>query len=373
MPAAMRVAIHTSFDALDRHLQHAWQYPQTREFQFSSQWFDALARTGLPDRAVPRLYVIDGGADGHHAIMACAVVPGERMLRSLTSFYTTEYGVATSTAEPNAKWTNAAAQAFAATVAHERPRWDALELRLLRSDDPFMAALQHALGTHAFSVRRYFQFETWHTPTAGLAYDDYFASRPSQLRNTVGRRERKLRREHSVAIRVERHPGPGLDAAIAAFDQVYRASWKQPEPCPDFIGTMARTAARCGVLRLGVLDVDSVAAAAQLWLTTPHRATIYKLAYDERFRELSVGSVLSATMFRIALDEDKVAEIDYGVGSEPYKRDWMTAVRRAEGLLAHNLKTPRGLVGALRERAAVAWHQWRPRRTAPTVAADTVT
>ena len=362
----MQVSVAHSFQELDHRWRLAWREWDVTRFQHSIAWFEVLASHGLPDGGAPRLYLVSD-AGQPVAALVCCVVPATRVLRSLTSFYTTEFGAAW--APGPASVPAAIAHAWAAAVAAERPRWDAIELRLLRSDDPLKTELELALHARGFSVRRYFQFETWFATTAAMGYDAYFAARPSQLRNTIARREKKLRREHAVDISVERNPGPALDVAIAAFEHVYRASWKQPEPCADFIAAMARAAAARGVLRLGVLRVDGAPAAAQLWLTTPTRATIYKLAYDEKYREWSVGSILSTTMFRLALDDDHVAEIDYGVGSEPYKRDWMSTTRQAEGLLAYNWRTPRGLAGALRERSAVLWNRWRHARRPPQPAA----
>lgn len=43
---------------------------------------------------------------------------------------------------------------------------------------------------------------------------------------------------------------------------------------------------------------------------------------------------------------DRISEVDYGVGSENYKRDWMTEVRRIEGLQAFNTKTNAGAARA---------------------------
>ena len=81
------------------------------------------------------------------------------------------------------------------------------------------------------------------------------------------------------------------------------------------------------------MRVDHEPAAAQIWLISGRRATIYKLAYDERFAPLSIGSILTKTMFDHVLENDGVSEIDYGVGSERYKRDWMSHSRRVIGLI----------------------------------------
>ena len=57
----------------------------------------------------------------------------------------------------------------------------------------------------------------------------------------------------------------------------------------------------------------------------------------------SPGSILSRELFRHALDVDRVEEMDYGVGSENYKKDWMSSVRRLEGMQAYNTSTITGL------------------------------
>jgi len=56
-------------------------------------------------------------------------------------------------------------------------------------------------------------------------------------------------------------------------------------------------------------------------------AYIHKLAHLEEAKSLSPGSILSAAMFRHAIDEDRVKLIDFGNGDEPYKADWMEQVR----------------------------------------------
>ena len=52
---------------------------------------------------------------------------------------------------------------------------------------------------------------------------------------------------------------------------------------------------------------------------------------------------MSREMFRHALDEDHAARIDYGVGSEAYKREWMSGVQQIFGARAYSKKTLRGI------------------------------
>ena len=52
---------------------------------------------------------------------------------------------------------------------------------------------------------------------------------------------------------------------IAAFERVYEASWKEPEPFPRFNPALMRALATEGSLRLGVLWAGTQPAAVQFW------------------------------------------------------------------------------------------------------------
>jgi hypothetical protein len=41
----------------------------------------------------------------------------------------------------------------------------------------------------------------------------------------------------------------------------------------------------------------------------------------------SPGTLLSAALFQHVIDDDKVTEIDFGTGSDGYKREWMEDMR----------------------------------------------
>ena len=67
--------------------------------------------------------------------------------------------------------------------------------------------------------------------------------------------------------------------------------------------------------------------AAQFWTCEHGEALIHKLAYDERHAKASAGTLLTHALFRHVIDKDKVDLVDYGTGSDAYKRDWMEAAR----------------------------------------------
>ena len=237
--------------------------------------------------------------------------------------------------------------ALASYIAGERPRFDAVEIQPLDVDSASFAWLVRAIKSAGFVVQTFFSFGNWYFPVKGRCFDEYLEALPSALRNTLRRKRQKLERSGRARIEIVTG-GAALEAAIEAYTKVYLASWKRPEPYPEFIPGLIRVCAEMGVLRLGLIHVDSEPAAAQLWIVHRGAALIYKLAYDERFAELSAGTILTATLMQHVLDVDKVEVVDYLSGDDTYKKDWMSVRRERWGILAMNPRTTRGLIAILR-------------------------
>jgi CelD/BcsL family acetyltransferase involved in cellulose biosynthesis len=238
-------------------------------------------------------------------------------------------------------------QALAAAIAAERPRWDIIEIQPLAQNSAEFSTMIAAFRDAGFAVQTYFSSGNWYLPVEGRTFEEYVKSLAPALRNTLRRKRKKL--EESGRARIEIVTGgERLEQAIGAYTKVYLASWKRPEPYTEFIPGLIRLCARLGVLRLGMLYVDGEAAASQLWIVHHGQALIYKLAYDERFADLSVGTVLTATLMEHVLNIDKVEEVDYLTGDDAYKKDWMSHRRERWGMLAMNPRTPRGALSIVR-------------------------
>lgn len=70
-------------------------------------------------------------------------------------------------------------------------------------------------------------------------------------------------------------------------------------------------------------------------------AYIHKLAHTEDSKPLSPGTTLSAALFAHVIDRDRVELVDFGTGDDPYKRDWMEAVRPRYRLDMYDPRNPR--------------------------------
>jgi hypothetical protein len=234
-------------------------------------------------------------------------------------------------------------RAIAQAICSETPPWNAINLKPLDPDSPVFSELVQSLRQAGMVVQTYFCHGNWYYPVLGRSYKEYLESLRSSVRNIARSKNKKL--ERTGRARVEITTGlQGLDSAIQAYQRVYAASWKIPEPYQEFVPGLIRTCAEMGWLRLGVAYIDNEPAAAQLWIVNNGTASIYKIAYDQRFKELSVGSYLTMHLMERAIDVDKVRELDYLSGDDRYKSDWMSHRRERWGILAMN---PRTFFGAL--------------------------
>ena len=85
----------------------------------------------------------------------------------------------------------------------------------------------------------------WRVDVEGQSFDDYWASRPGQLRSTFKRRAK------AAGLEIEIHDRFNPDA-WAAYEAVYQASWKPDEGSPAFLRALAAQEGAAGALRLGI-------------------------------------------------------------------------------------------------------------------------
>jgi len=221
--------------------------------------------------------------------------------------------------------------------------------------------LKQALTLAGLSTHAYFSFGNWYEPVR-QNWADYLKDRSGQLRSTIKRMGKKFASEGG-RLEVVRG-GDALEVALAAYREVYAHSWKVPEPYPDFVPSLIRLCARRGWLRLGLAWLNDKPVAAQIWIVANGRANIYKLAYDQDYKALAPGTLLTALLMEQALDLERVQQVDYLIGDVPYKAEWMSQRRERLGLVAYDPLRLRGLLGLARQAVGATWRRLRPKPAA---------
>jgi CelD/BcsL family acetyltransferase involved in cellulose biosynthesis len=316
--------------------------PLETEGPFESRlaWFDLLQRTVFPaDPGIRYVHASDGGR-----ILALLPVRIERQngvktIRALGNFYTPLFSPLIPRERGNGVLKRVLEHAM-------EGRADVLLFSPMDPDSPGFRNLLLEIKALGWIPFEFFCFGNWHLPVAG-DWQAYFASRSANLRDSIKRRTRRFLEAGGVLELVT--DAAALDEAIAAFESVYSASWKRPEPFPEFVPALIRQLAPAKALRLGIARLNGRPVAAQLWFVADRKASIYKVAYDEACAGYSPGTVLTAYLLRQAIDGDRVEEVDFLIGDDAYKKRWMTHRRERRGIVAYNPRTLMGGALLLRE------------------------
>jgi len=214
-------------------------------------------------------------------------------------------------------------------------------IRLDALDPAAARSFPDGLAAGGLVVARFRHFANWFESVHN--FSDYWNGRESRLKSTVKRKAAPLARDGRLVFEM-------IDLAAdwrrgtEIYEAIYGRSWKPAELHPHFIGALLEKMGRRGMARLGVATIEGVPAAAQIWLLSHDRATIFKLAHDPVFDRQSPGTLLTHWMLRLLHEQDGVRHVDFGRGDDSYKRLWLRFCQDREGVLAANPRTLKGLL-----------------------------
>ena len=177
----------------------------------------------------------------------------------------------------------------------------------------------------------------------GRSFDEFLASRSSNFRQQVGRRDRKLRREHEVEIRLS--DAEHLDADLDSLFRLHDERWSEGESSAfsddreRLHREFARQALERGWLRLWVLEADGEPRAVWYGFRFAQMEWYYQSGRDPEWERQSVGFVLLTHTIRQAFD-DGMLEYRLLRGGEEYKGRFATGDPGLE-----TIALPRGVLG----------------------------
>lgn len=317
----------------------------------SIPWFRNVVATSFNHNTILKIYAIEDWCEDRKPCMALAMcyqrfskgLLSPRRLMPVANYYTSLFSPIQQENTPESAEN---ISMLAGAIAADFPRWDIVDLHPMDRAHPLFDSTQRAFRLAGMAVQSYFCFGNWYLEVNGRSYHEYLHSLSGKLRNTLQRRGKKLSDSNRIHFEIY-STADGLDNRILEFEKIYNSSWKTPEPCPAFIPGLIRTCVEEGWLRLGIAYVDNQAAAAQIWIVKDEIASIYKLAHDSKYANLSVGTLLTARLMQHVIDIDRVREVDFLTGDDAYKRDWMSHRRERWGIIAFNLHTFKGIAAAI--------------------------
>jgi hypothetical protein len=353
----MKFECYSSWDQLPYSANALFEQAEKDSIFFSRAWFANVSAALDDDQAMLLACVVDSNDSKKVLAILPLVKCNGSTWYSLKHRYTTHYSLLLADDDQ---------QQVLACLAQGLSQlpFKALLLEPAADNDDRISGLQRSLETvgetDGYRCERLFRLYNWVYRVQGKSYAEYMAARPAWLRSTISRKKRKLDREHGFEIRL--FTGDEVPQAMTDYYRVYTASWKANEQYVDFLDGIVAGFSRPGWSRLAVLyvtqeDVNGRLVrgrpiAAQLWFVLHGKASIFRLAYDKAWKQYSPGSILTSFLMEYVIDIDKVEEIDFLTGNEPYKRDWMSERRELFALSCVKCGKPKGrfeqFVGSLR-------------------------
>ena len=336
------IDVYSNISQLPEKCKKLFNEPGKKNFDLGFDWFEVLEKKALARNDKVRVYALTTRDDGCDAVLPFRNPKNNNKLYSLSNFYTSLFSTFLSSSISIEKLTSLYLHLKKEGYSH-------VDLHPLDKSAPEYEMNRQALQNAGWSVFDYFCFGNWYLMLSGKNYEQYYSELPSALKNTIKRKKKKYFTNGNARIEILRDD-IDMPKAISDYESIYRASWKKAEPYPDFISTLIHNYAKKKQIRLGLVYVEDVPIAAQIWIVKEDKASIYKLAYDNNYSKYSAGTILSDCMMRYVVDEDKVNEVDYLIGDDAYKKDWMSHRRERWGIIAYNPDTFYGYVSLLNEK-----------------------
>lgn len=212
--------------------------------------------------------------------------------------------------------------------------WDIMELnRIPEQNDIFNIFVTVAEAAH-IRYRAHSCCGNWYINGINNSAA-YFANRPEDFLKQIENKKKRLHKVRDWHFKILINED-SLDHYLDLYDGIRDQSWKALEHGKVFVRSFTKHAAQKGWLRLALLFSGDIPIAAQKWLVCDKRAYIWDLIYHEDYKKYSPGSILSAELFKYVIDRDKVIEIDYLTGDEPYKKFWTPCRRERKEIMIFN-------------------------------------
>lgn len=336
LPDSQTVGSHPDIAALHDAGLIDGSFSASEDIDATPAWFDILQNTVFPGDEGVRYHYATDGKETTLLPLRFSKAGRIRTLESLGNFYTALYAPLQTAGSDGHIIGHLLASAI-----KEHGGAHVMRFAPLDCNSSAYQQLLNELRAIGWVPLTYRCFGNWFLEGKN-GWEGYLRSRSANLRSTIKRRNKDFAAAGGTLEVIS--SSENIEQAIAAFQEVYSASWKVPEPYPDFVPTLIRRMAEKGMLRLGIARLGDQAVAVQLWIVAGKKASIFKLAYHEKYAGYSPGTVLTADLLRHVIERDGVTEVDFLKGDDKYKRMWMSHRRERRGIVAYN---PTTLVGWL--------------------------
>jgi CelD/BcsL family acetyltransferase involved in cellulose biosynthesis len=334
---------------LDAGLVEAWRrLAETRENPFlTPEWNRAWHEANPEERPFLLLWLRDGELRGVLPLVSVRAAGG-RLLRFAGARRGDWFTPACAVAD-EAEMAAECAQ----LLSREARRWQLLRLDRIDAASAWPQALWAAEGSRVAPSRPRRGDVLPFVELGPEGYAGYLQTRSRNFRSQLGRRRRKLEREHGLAFRQTVEPAE-LDPDFDTFLRLHDARWSRrggsssgEASVQEFHRRFAALALERGWLRLWTAEADGEPAASWYGWRIGGRYCYALSGFEQRFEPLSLGTVLLAhTIEQAAAEGASVYDLMWG--EESYKGRFETGRREASTWVLGRRRHPARLAAGAR-------------------------
>ncbi len=196
-----------------------------------------------------------------------------------------------------------------------------LDLGLLRPDSTVLTGLVPVARERKYDVSCN-QADISMELNLPSTWDEYLASLVPKQRHEVKRKLRRLEGAGNVDYRCVQ-VGPDVKDFMDAFLKLFSMSWEEKASfmtarMESFFRSLAEAMAEIGLLRVGILEMDTSPMAMIMGFDYNDTMYLYNSVYDPDYSYLSVGVLSKVLCIKESIQRGK-KKWDFLKGSEPYK------------------------------------------------------
>ncbi len=196
-----------------------------------------------------------------------------------------------------------------------------LDLKHVRPDSTVVTSLVHVATDRGYKVVKT-QEDISVEMDLPADWETYLESLTSKQRHEVRRKLRRLMDEGNVEFRFI-EGGADIPAVMDTFFRMFVESRQDKaefmtERMKSFFSLLAESMAEAGLLKLGVLELDSVPLAEILCFDYNNCIYLYNSGYDPEYTSLSAGLLSKVLAIKDSIEHGK-KKFDFLKGAETYK------------------------------------------------------
>jgi len=196
-----------------------------------------------------------------------------------------------------------------------------LDLESLRPDSTVLTSLVDIARNRGYRVSSR-QVDVSLELELPATWEDYLALLNAKQRHEVRRKLRRLEEAGRVEYRFVSDVA-GVRDSMDAFLKMFTESREDKADFLDerresFFRLMADAMAEAGLLKLGILDIDSVPAAMIIYFDYNNCIYLYNSGYEPRYNSLSAGLMSKVLCIRESIENGR-SKFDFLKGDEIYK------------------------------------------------------